>query len=197
MSGRRQRWLYLVGSDEVRPVKIGVSFNPDRRVEELQVGSPVALRILWRAPGGRDMERVLHACFRSYWKHGEWFDFGDENPVAIVAGTAALLGYWRLPATIAQLLPPAPWADRNFINRLIADTPPRYPERPARKAKQEPSEPFEMPRLVLPPSLDVSSARKAKEEPSEPFEIPKVVLPPSLDAPPREAPIDRDGEEMP
>ncbi|WP_141704487.1 GIY-YIG nuclease family protein [Planobispora rosea] len=195
MSGRRQRWLYLIGSDEVRPVKIGVSFNPDKRLEELQVGSPVILRMLWKAPGGRDMERALHACFRSYWKHGEWFDFGDENPVAIVAGTAALLGYWRLPDAVATLLPPVPWVDRGFINRLIANTPPRYPERPTRKAKQEPSEPLEIPRVVL-PSFDALPARETEQGPGEPFEIPRIVLP-SFDAPPSEAPIDRDGEEMP
>ncbi|NUW45513.1 GIY-YIG nuclease family protein [Nonomuraea rhodomycinica] len=151
-------------------MKIGVSFNPDKRLEELQVGSPVALRMLWKTPGGRDMERVLHACFRSYWKHGEWFDFGDEDPVALVAATAALLGFWKLPEAVSSLLPPMSPAPRWFVDSLVANSLPRHPARPA--------------------------VSKAEDEASEFFEIPPVVLPPSFDAPPQ-APISRPGEEMP
>lgn len=136
---KRQRWLYLIGSDEVRPVKIGISFDPDKRLEELQVGSPVTLRLLWKTPGGREMEQALHERFRSYCKHGEWFDFGEENPVALVAGTAALLGYWRPPLAVTGL-----------VDRLISTL--------AHPGAEEPGEQPDLPRIVLPRPFGASGA---------------------------------------
>src|SRR5690606_28849223 len=94
-AGRRQSWIYVIGCDEVRLVKIGISSDVPGRLAGLQVGSPVELRILWTMPGSIDMEQDLHEYFRAYRRHGEWFDFGDENPVAMVAGAAVLLGYWQ------------------------------------------------------------------------------------------------------
>lgn len=108
MASKRQKWLYVVGAAEVRPVKIGISFDPEERLEALQIGSPVILRLLWKTPGGRAMEEALHEQFHPYWSHGEWFDFGDEHPVAMVAATAALLHHWTPPGLGLPMLPPLP-----------------------------------------------------------------------------------------
>ncbi|MFD9517658.1 GIY-YIG nuclease family protein [Streptomyces sp. NPDC059979] len=119
-----QPWVYLIGSDEVRPVKIGISGRPESRLVDMQVGSPVLLRLLWKTPGSYEMEQALHSSFRAFHRHGEWFDFGDEDPVAVVAATAALLGYWRPPAGVVGLpeQPPA--------NRPAPALPRQRPERP-------------------------------------------------------------------
>lgn len=95
------QWVYLVGSPLVTPVKIGTSRNPAQRLADLQVGSPVPLSLLWKTPGTRELERMLHDYFVHYRSHGEWFDFGDLNPIAAVTGALSLFGY-------RQAVSPAP-----------------------------------------------------------------------------------------
>lgn len=87
------RWVYLVGSHQARPVKIGVAKDAEARVVELQTGSPLPLHLIWKTRGGGSLERDLHERFTPYRIHGEWFDFGDENPAAVVASAAVLMGY--------------------------------------------------------------------------------------------------------
>lgn len=92
MDDNTSRWVYLVGSTLTRPVKIGVAKNAEARLDELRVGSPVPLHLIWKTRGGRAMESSLHEYFAAYRIHGEWFDFGDENPAALVATAAVLMG---------------------------------------------------------------------------------------------------------
>lgn len=96
-----KRWVYLIGSPDVRMVKIGMSADPKVRLEDMQTGSPVRLHLLWQTPGGRALEAALHAYFAAYRTHGEWFDFGDENPAALVATAAVLLGYRSQPQRVS------------------------------------------------------------------------------------------------
>lgn len=88
---------YLIGSYEVRPVKIGISFDPEERLKSLSAGSPVNLHLMWSGPGGRGLEAALHEYFSPYRLHGEWFDFGAENAVHLVVAAAARMGYARWP----------------------------------------------------------------------------------------------------
>lgn len=92
MDDNTSRWVYLVGSTLTRPVKIGVAKNAEERLDGLRVGSPVPLHLIWKARGGRALESGLHEYFTPYRIHGEWFDFGDENPAALVATAAVLMG---------------------------------------------------------------------------------------------------------
>lgn len=87
------RWVYLVGSTQARPVKIGVAKDVEARTAELQTGSPLPLHLIWKTRGGESLERDLHERFAPYRIHGEWFDFGDESPAAVVASAAVLMGY--------------------------------------------------------------------------------------------------------
>jgi hypothetical protein len=161
-AGNPQPWIYVIGCDEVRLVKIGVSSNLQSRLATMQTGSPVVLRVLWKMPGSIDVEQDLHACFRVYRKHGEWFDFGDENPVAMVAGAAALLGYWR-PSGLAEVPPRifspetsselSPTTDDEEIPRII------MPDWPLSEASGKPIEPPPMPPLPPLPS-DPQSAEE-------------------------------------
>lgn len=100
-SNHTSRWVYLIGSHVARPVKIGVAKNPEARVNELLTGSPVPLHLIWKTRGGRALERGLHEYFVPYRLHGEWFDFGGENPTALVASAAALMGFVTHPERVA------------------------------------------------------------------------------------------------
>jgi hypothetical protein len=78
--------VYVIGSKQARPVKIGTSINSGQRLASIQMMSPVILEILHEHPGEYDLEAWLHNKFRRYRLHGEWFDFGDLNPVETVQG---------------------------------------------------------------------------------------------------------------
>lgn len=83
--------VYLVGSEDFSPVKIGVG-NPEKRLIQLQVGSPFDLEILWTTPGGPLLEKALHSRFNLWYHRGEWFDFPDGvDPVQCVSQTVAAL----------------------------------------------------------------------------------------------------------
>ncbi|MDC2951050.1 GIY-YIG nuclease family protein [Streptomyces heilongjiangensis] len=99
---RSGRWVYLIGSPDTRPVKIGVSNDPTARLADLQTGSAARLMILWQTPGGQALESALHAYFAPYRTHGEWFDFGEENPAALVATAAVLMGHRSQPVRVEE-----------------------------------------------------------------------------------------------
>lgn len=81
--------VYLIGSEEFRPVKIGMG-NAKKRLCEFQVGNPFPLEILWTTPGGVRLEQALHARFQPYRDSGEWFEFPEgEDPVRLVSDAAA------------------------------------------------------------------------------------------------------------
>ncbi|MEW2463120.1 GIY-YIG nuclease family protein [Microbacterium sp. NPDC047426] len=97
-----ERYIYLIGSPVIRQVKIGLSDAPTRRATALQTGSPVQLLVILAIPGGPVLERMLHDYFKAYRTHGEWFDFGDENPVTLVVSAATLMGYPVHPKRVAR-----------------------------------------------------------------------------------------------
>ncbi|TLS45714.1 hypothetical protein FE633_13175 [Streptomyces montanus] len=113
------RWVYLIGSSRARVVKIGVSNDPEARLQELQTGSPVALRVLWKKPGGQPLESARHMYFGTCRAHGEWFDFGEHDPVALVQAAAATLGYHG-PATEPETREPTRNTDRLVLDAIKA-----------------------------------------------------------------------------
>ncbi|WP_331737688.1 GIY-YIG nuclease family protein (plasmid) [Streptomyces sp. NBC_01732] len=80
----RTEQVYLIGSPESPLVKIGWSDNPERRLRDLQTGSPVLLKLLALFEGGAVIERELHRRFADKRRHGEWFDLGPD-PVKVVS----------------------------------------------------------------------------------------------------------------
>lgn len=89
--------VYVLGSTETRRVKIGHSTNVPMRAVVIQRMSPVPLVVLETFEGGLELENALHKRFRPFRTHGEWFDFGDLDPLVEIAagveafGTAKLL----------------------------------------------------------------------------------------------------------
>jgi hypothetical protein len=75
----RNPHTYLVGAEGSPLVKIGYTKgDPKKRLASLQTGQPMALSLLWAAPG--DYEHALHQRFAEHRVRGEWFDltpFGD------------------------------------------------------------------------------------------------------------------------
>lgn len=66
-------WVYFIHAPEVGRVKIGIAVNPPKRLMELQVGSPVSLRLLGVIKGGEQEEAELHSEFYDLRIQGEWF----------------------------------------------------------------------------------------------------------------------------
>ncbi len=77
-------YVYVIGSAGSTRVKIGTSVSPEKRLKELQTGNPDRLEVLWSTFGGRELEGLLHRAFADHRIEGEWFDFGDVQPVGAI-----------------------------------------------------------------------------------------------------------------
>jgi len=87
--------IYFIKDRERKAFKVGLSSNPQARLEALQTGNPNLL-VLERVieNGTRAMERALHKQFIKDRLRGEWFryyDIGDEILVQGKAGNTACL----------------------------------------------------------------------------------------------------------
>jgi len=72
-------FIYFIAADALDSVKIGFSVaHPQRRMQELQCGSPARLRLLGFVPGTQTEERDLHKTLAQLRMHGEWFRYADE-----------------------------------------------------------------------------------------------------------------------
>lgn len=76
--------VYVIGIRGRSVVKLGTTTQPHQRLQALQIGSPEPLEVLWSCPGDRASETALHQHFAHLRVRGEWFDFGDQSPVAAV-----------------------------------------------------------------------------------------------------------------
>ncbi|MCX5528970.1 GIY-YIG nuclease family protein [Streptomyces sp. NBC_00006] len=81
--------VYLVGSFGSSIAKIGTSGSLQRRLSNLQTGYPLKLEILWHRPGGWALEDYLKTYFKDRKLEGEWFDFGEEDPMEAVLRAVA------------------------------------------------------------------------------------------------------------
>jgi hypothetical protein len=94
--------LYFIADQRRRYVKIGISRDPERRLHDLQAGSPIPLHIVLVIPGnGKAEEEALHQYFAKHWSHREWFKFAPE--------IADLVNNLADGATVSALVPPAPF----------------------------------------------------------------------------------------
>lgn len=100
--------IYVIGGEAASLVKIGYANNPVRRLTELQVSNPVRLEILATLPGARAEERQLHRHFTSHRRHGEWFDFGPEDPVRAVVSAWLEVTQPVITPAIPPLAPATP-----------------------------------------------------------------------------------------
>ncbi|GAB2891586.1 GIY-YIG nuclease family protein [Streptomyces mayteni] len=90
MTDQPRQQVYVIGAPGSRVVKIGRSSNLPERLKAIQRMSPLPLVILGSFSGGSSLESALHRHFRSLRTHGEWFDFGEIDPVSTIEAAVAL-----------------------------------------------------------------------------------------------------------
>lgn len=97
--------VYVIGNADNRLVKIGWTTQRKlKRLGQIQTMSPSILTVLWTTPGGRPLEDALHSRFLAERRQGEWFDFGDRDPVAEVKRAVVTLDAASKPVAPADAL---------------------------------------------------------------------------------------------
>jgi hypothetical protein len=71
-------FVYFIQAEDGGLIKIGWALNPAKRLRDLQIGSPVKLKILATVEGRRADEAWLHRVFHDSRRHGEWFETSDD-----------------------------------------------------------------------------------------------------------------------
>ena len=84
-----RRYVYFIRIGEDGPIKIGLTDDVKRRLEQLQTANPEALRLIACVPGDRRLEAHLHRRFTSDRINGEWFRPGTD-----LLYLAKTLGVW-------------------------------------------------------------------------------------------------------
>lgn len=94
MSAKRVWQLYFITDARRRYVKIGLSRDAERRLVDLQAGSPLRLRLdLVLSDCTKADEERLHHAFAKHWRHREWFNYAPEIKERVDATNAS--GEWR------------------------------------------------------------------------------------------------------
>lgn len=83
--------VYVIGTTDGKIVKIGVSGSVSRRLRQIQLMSPVPVKLFWSGPGGRATEQALHGLFADRRLHGEWFSFDGLDAAAAVSSAVLAL----------------------------------------------------------------------------------------------------------
>lgn len=68
-------------------VKIGLSIDGNDRLQQLQTGCPIRLKLLGQLPGSKRLEKSLHAYLADSNQHYEWF-LKTERVMQVVEGIA-------------------------------------------------------------------------------------------------------------
>lgn len=87
--------VYAIGPPASSVVKIGTTGSLKTRLKGIQTGSPHKLHIRWQFGGTHALERFLHVRFDHLRLEGEWFDFGDADPIKAVSEAAD--EYYQVP----------------------------------------------------------------------------------------------------
>lgn len=71
------RNVYFLQSSD-GPIKIGLTWNVNKRVDQIQISTPAELRILGVIPGEMALESEIHKKFEHLKIKGEWFKPGQD-----------------------------------------------------------------------------------------------------------------------
>ena len=77
-------FVYVIHAVGTSRVKVGYSADPEKRLLELQTGSPFPLSLVGRREGDRSLERAVHDRLRDHLQIGEWFDIDPAQCWEIV-----------------------------------------------------------------------------------------------------------------
>ena len=71
--------IYVIqAGGEDGPVKIGLTYDPEKRLAELQTGNPEILTLLRVLEGDAAREAEIHSMFSHLKIRGEWFHFAPR-----------------------------------------------------------------------------------------------------------------------
>lgn len=76
--------VYFISMVGTQFIKIGHSFDPERRLKQLQTASPVALKLIGIRPGSKHVERLFHRQLREFRQEGEWFEIVSRKAVMLI-----------------------------------------------------------------------------------------------------------------
>jgi hypothetical protein len=71
-------YVYLIGTDYTKPVKIGFSVNPWSRLKEITINHPERLDILLTIKAPKQFESALHKSIKGLRVKNEWFKLNPE-----------------------------------------------------------------------------------------------------------------------
>lgn len=74
----RDRFIYFMQCGEKGPIKIGLTFNVQRRLTQAQTFNYQPVTLLGSIPGSQVLETALLRRFSEHKLRGEWFKFNDE-----------------------------------------------------------------------------------------------------------------------
>lgn len=86
LSSSHPLYVYAIRNEETGRVKLGISFNPEARLRQLQSANDCKLTLLAyrRAVNGYQDERRLHEAHKEKRVRGEWFDVNASNGTLLV-----------------------------------------------------------------------------------------------------------------
>ena len=105
--------VYVIGSDRMDAVKIGIAVDVQNRVASLQTGFPFKLQLYGAFYSSRRraaaLERAVHAKLKEFDLHlnGEWFEISPEDARATIKKVAELEGIVAI----------SPWEYYDLIGR--------------------------------------------------------------------------------
>lgn len=78
--------VYVLRAEGSRLVKIGHTNSLERRLGDIRAMSAHPVEVLWQSGSthGGESERKLHKVFKEFRAHGEWFDFGENDPIELI-----------------------------------------------------------------------------------------------------------------
>ena len=117
----KKEFTYFIQSEKGGPIKIGYTTqDPNKRLRDLQVGSPAKLKLLGVIKGNK--ERALHHKFTTERSHGEWFepstklvDYINKNIDSTVISTDRLV----LKGSSVKLIDAKPDVDDGWFDHVL------------------------------------------------------------------------------
>ncbi len=79
--------IYLIWNTETKRVKIGVAYNPIKRMEALKYQSGCKLELIYYTrpiEKSNEFETHLHLIFKDYRYLGEWFNMNYSKPMEVI-----------------------------------------------------------------------------------------------------------------
>tara|TARA_Y100000034_G_scaffold113299_1_gene148167 strand:- start:333 stop:647 length:315 start_codon:yes stop_codon:yes gene_type:complete len=73
-----KQYIYFFKEEAIGSVKIGLSYDVPKRLEQIQMYSPQRLKFSGHLPGNLAKEKEIHKRFSHLRIHGEWFHLDEE-----------------------------------------------------------------------------------------------------------------------